>query len=285
MCVFCANEFPPGETPPAMCPICDDDRQWLPVSGPSWTRLDETADNALTAHELEPGLTALSVQPSVGIGQRALLVTTPDGNILWEPPGFLGPSLVDWLEQHGGVGAIAASHPHLVGASVSLSHRFGRVPVYYNDSDRRWVTRPDPVVRFWSDTTEVLGGVRLVQCGGHFPGSAVLHLPDAADGRGAVLTGDTIKGVMQPGMVTFMRSYPNMIPLSPRLVRHIVDRVNELRFDRLYDAFGVVVAENARDVVDSSARRYIGWVTDSIVDPDDPHAPARGPAGSSQASG
>ena len=118
---------------------------------------------------------------------------------------------------------------------------------------------------------------------GHRPGGHPTS--DAADGRGAVLTGDTIKGVMQPGMVTFMRSYPNMIPLSRRLVRQIVDRVNELRFDRLYDAFGVVVAENARDVVDSSARRYIGWVTDSIVDPDDPHAPARGPAGSSQASG
>lgn len=274
MCVFCANEFPPGETPPAMCPICDDDRQWLPESGPGFMPLDETADNALTTDEVESGLTALTVRPSVGIGQRGFVIATSDGNILWEPPGFIGPALVEWLERHGGLAAVAASHPHLVGASVSLSHRFGRVPVYYNDFDRRWVTRPDPVIEFWTDTADLPGGVRLVRCGGHFPGSAVLHLPDAANGRGAILTGDTVKGVMQPGMVTFMRSYPNMIPLSPRLVRQIVDRIGQLRFDRLYDAFGVVIDHDARGVVETSARRYIGWATDEIVDPDDPHTPA-----------
>ncbi|MET4166087.1 MULTISPECIES: hydrolase [Gordonia] len=274
MCVFCANEFPPGDTPPAMCPICDDDRQWLPESGPYFMPLDETADNALTTDEVESGLTALTVRPSVGIGQRGFVIATSDGNILWEPPGFIGPALVEWLERHGGLAAVAASHPHLVGASVSLSHRFGRVPVYYNDFDRRWVTRPDPVIEFWTDTADLPGGVRLVRCGGHFPGSAVLHLPDAANGRGAILTGDTVKGVMQPGMVTFMRSYPNMIPLSPRLVRQIVDRIGELRFDRLYDAFGVVIDHDARGVVETSARRYIGWATDEIVDPDDPHTPA-----------
>nr|WP_064570955.1 hypothetical protein [Gordonia sp. LAM0048] len=274
MCVFCANEFPPGETPPAMCPICDDDRQWLPESGPGFMPLDESADNALTTDEVESGLTALTVRPSVGIGQRGFVIATSDGNILWEPPGFIGPALVEWLERHGGLAAVAASHPHLVGASVSLSHRFGRVPVYYNDFDRRWVTRPDPVIEFWTDTADLPGGVRLVRCGGHFPGSAVLHLPDAANGRGAILTGDTVKGVMQPGMVTFMRSYPNMIPLSPRLVRQIVDRIGQLRFDRLYDAFGVVIDHDARGVVETSARRYIGWATDEIVDPDDPHTPA-----------
>lgn len=274
MCVFCANEFPPGETPPARCPICDDDRQWLPESGPGFMPLDETADNALTTDQVESGLTALTVRPSVGIGQRGFVIATSDGNILWEPPGFIGPALVDWLERHGGLAAVAASHPHLVGASVSLSHRFGRVPVYYNDFDRRWVTRPDPAIELWTDTADLPGGVRLVRCGGHFPGSAVLHLPDAANGRGAILTGDTVKGVMQPGMVTFMRSYPNMIPLSPRLVRHIVDRIGELRFDRLYDAFGVVIDHDARGVVETSAQRYIGWATDEIVDPDDPHTPA-----------
>ncbi|MHC3004815.1 MBL fold metallo-hydrolase [Gordonia sp. GN26] len=272
MCVFCANEFAPDADLPEVCPICDDDRQWVPTSGQQWTRLDENADNALDVAEVEPGLVRLSLRPSVGIGQQGFLVTTPEGNILWEPPGFIGPALVDWLDRHGGVQAVAASHPHLYGASVSISHRFGKVPVFYNDVDRRWLTRPDPVVKFWSGEAKILGDVRLVQCGGHFPGSAVLHLPHAADGRGALLTGDTIKGVAQPGMVTFMRSYPNMIPLSPRLVRQIVDRVTALSFDRLYDAFGVVVDENAHEVVESSARRYIGWATDEIVDPDDPYA-------------
>ncbi|MEO9326455.1 MBL fold metallo-hydrolase [Gordonia aurantiaca] len=273
MCVFCANEFPPADSPPEICPICDDDRQWIPPSGPAWFRLDDRADNSLDATEVEPGLIRLTPDPRVGIGQQGFLVTTDVGNILWEPPGFIGPTLVEEIERRGGLVAVAASHPHLLGAGVSLSHRFGRVPVYYNELDRRWLTRPDPVVEFWSDEIEIAEGIRILRCGGHFPGSSVLHLPHAADGRGAILSGDTVKCVMQPGMVTFMRSYPNMLPLSPRLVRRIVARVSGLGFDRLYDAFGGVVESAAPEVIETSARRYIGWATDEIVDPDDPDVP------------
>ncbi|MCD2145267.1 hydrolase [Gordonia paraffinivorans] len=272
MCAFCANEFPPADSPPEICPICDDDRQWIPPDGPAWFRLDDRADNTLAATEVEPGLIRLSLEPRVGIGQQGFLVETPAGNILWEPPGFVGPALVDEIERRGGIVAVAASHPHLLGAGVSLSHRFGRVPVFYNALDRRWLTRPDLVVEFWSGETEIVDGIRVVRCGGHFPGSSVLHLPRAAGGRGAILSGDTIKGVLQPGKVTFMRSYPNMLPLSPRLVRQIVGRVSALGFDRLYDAFGVVVERDAKQVIETSARRYIGWATDEITDPDDPDA-------------
>ncbi len=120
MCVFCANEFAPDADLPEVCPICDDDRQWIPTSGQQWTRLDENADNALDVAVVEPGLTRLSLRPSVGIGQQGFLVATSQGNILWEPPGFVGPSLVDRLVECGGVAAITASHPHLYGA-VCLS--------------------------------------------------------------------------------------------------------------------------------------------------------------------
>ncbi|MFW0793653.1 hydrolase [Gordonia sp. CPCC 205515] len=276
ICDLCGNEFPPAGQPPTRCPICADDRQFIPRSGPSWSELNPAADNELTAAELEPGFWQLTIRPSVGIGQHTYVIESTDGNVLWEPPGFIGPSLTDWLDEHGGLCAITASHPHLVGASVSLSHRYGRVPVWFNDNDRRWVTRPDPVIEFWRDTTNIAPGLHLVQCGGHFPGSAVLHLPQAADGRGALLTGDTIMAVPHPEMVSFMRSFPNLIPLSPRLVRGIADRVAELRFDRIYAAFGAPVAPKAAEIVASSAQRYIDWVTDAQMDPDERNGQASG---------
>lgn len=271
--MFCGNEYVADL--PDVCHICADDRQFIPPGGQRWTLLSDVR-GGVTAAELEPGLFELTVDPQVGIGQKTYVAATSDGcNILWEPPGFVGPALLDWLADHGGVGAIAASHPHLVGAAVSISHEFGRVPVWYNASDRRWVTRPDPVVAFWTDRQEIADGITLVQCGGHFPGSAVAHLRDAADGRGALLTGDTIMAVPHTQMVSFMRSYPNLIPLPPRLVRQIADQVGTLEFDRLYAAFGSPIEHDAARIVEESARRYIGWVTDTITDPDDPYTPGR----------
>lgn len=269
ICDLCGNEFPPTREPPALCLICADDRQFIPRSGPSWSPLESTADRQLIAHEPEPGLWQLTLHPAVGIGQKSFVVAGENGNVLWEPPGFIGPALTDWLDAHGGLSAIAASHPHLVGAGVSLSHRYGRVPVWFNADDRRWATRPDSVLEFWRDTEDLAPGARIIQCGGHFPGSAVLHLESAAEGRGVLLTGDTIMALPHPSMVSFMRSYPNLIPLSPRLVRQIADRVARLRFDRIYAAFGAPVAEGAAEIVESSARRYIDWVTDAVRDPDE----------------
>jgi hypothetical protein len=64
-----------------------------------------------------------------------------------------------------------------------------------------------------------------VRCGGHFPGSAVLHWADGADGRGALFTGDTIQVVSDRRWVSFMYSYPNLIPTNAATVRQIVAAV------------------------------------------------------------
>ncbi|GAC58841.1 hypothetical protein GOHSU_54_00190 [Gordonia hirsuta DSM 44140 = NBRC 16056] len=270
LCVTCGNEYPDTEVPPATCVLCNDERQYVPQPGQQWTALSPEATSRVQARSVEPGLTEFSLDPPVGIGQRTFLVHTEAGNILWEPPGFVGTSLIDHLRAAGGISGIVASHPHLVGASVSLSHAFGGVPVWQNSLDRRWITRPDPVHRFWEGRAEVAPGVTLVCCGGHFPGSAVLHLADAAHGRGALLTGDTMMVGRDRASVSFMRSYPNLIPLSERLVRQIAGAVESLPFDRLYGAFGLHIETDAARVVRDSAARYIGWLTDQIRDPDEP---------------
>lgn len=269
ICVTCGNEYPPGPTPDA-CLICDDERQYVPAEGQLWAPLDPGESRSVTVRNPEPGLTEFTVDPAVGIGQRTFLVQTPAGNVLWEPPGFIGPALVRELHAAGPICAIVSSHPHLVGASVSLSHLLGDPPVYVNGLDRRWITRPDPVIEFWDDTLDLAPGVSLHRCGGHFPGSCVLHVAHGAGGRGLLLTGDTMMVSPDRASVSFMRSYPNLIPLSPRLVRQIVAAVGTLTFDRVYGAFGNVIDSGADQAVRASAERYIGWLTDRIRDPDEP---------------
>ena len=195
----------------------------------------------------------------MGIGQRSLLVRTPGGNVLWDPVGYLDDDLVGRVRDLGGLAAVAASHPHMYGAQVAWSHRFGGVPVWVVAADAAWVQRTDPVVRLVEETVEVVPGVRLVRIGGHFPGSAVLHLT-GADGRGVLLTGDTVAGTPDEHWVSFLRSFPNKLPLSGAVVGRVAARVLALDFDRLYDNFGGRVAADAQAWVRRSADRYVAWV-------------------------
>src|SRR5690606_33504783 len=82
-----------------------------------------------------------------------------------------------------------------------------------------------------------------------------------ADGRGVLLAGDAIFPGPQGYSVSFLRSYPNRIPLSGAVVRRIADQVGRLDFDRLYNNFRGLVPERAAEVVEASAQRYVEWVT------------------------
>lgn len=270
-CATCGVEYPDTPLPPKHCPICSDDRQYLPPGGQQWTSQEEIRSNrSAKIDELESGLMRIAITPSFGIGQRPLLVISPAGNLLWEPSGFFDDELMTLLDKYGGVAAIASSHPHLTGASVSISHHFGGVPVYWASADRRWIQRPDPVITFWSGTKDVLPGMTLIECGGHFAGSAVLHWADGADGTGAILTGDTIRPNADRETVSFMRSYPNLIPLPPRSITKIVEALEPWEFDRIYGGFdGQLIAANGKRSVRFSGDRYIRWIRDEIRDPDE----------------
>ena len=274
ICTACGIEHANTARPPVRCAICSDDRQYVPPAGQQWTSLTEMAGQHRGSFtELEPDLYALRVTPSFAIGQRGLLVRTPAGNVLWEPPGFVDQELIDAATALGGVAAVASSHPHLVGVSITWSKAFDGVPVYVAEADRRWIRRPDDAITLWSGVREVLPGATLHQCGGHFPGSAVLHWSAGAAGAGALLCGDTLMVGADRATVSFMRSYPNLIPLPERLVRQIAGTVQPLAFDRIYGAFdrGVIETGGAA-AVQASARRYIGWIRDEIRDPDEASA-------------
>jgi hypothetical protein len=123
------------------------------------------------------------------------------------------------------------------------------------------VQRDDPAIVEWSGTREVLPGLTLIQTGGHFEGSAVMHWAAGAGGRGALLVGDTITVVSDVRAVSFMRSYPNHIPLPADEVRRIVAAVRPYSFDRIYGGWwDRVTKSDGKGAVERSARRYLKWI-------------------------
>jgi hypothetical protein len=87
-----------------------------------------------------------------------------------------------------------------------------------------------------------------------------VHSAAGAAGRGVLLTGDTIARVAATGWVTFMRSYPNRIPLSAAVVDRIVHQLDSYHYDRLYTLNGDIIDRDAKAAVRRSADRYIAWV-------------------------
>ena len=245
-----------------VCVICADERQWVPAGGQEWATLDDLAQagRRVQIAEVEPDLFGITVEPKVGIGQQTHLVRTPAGNLLWDPVGYLDEEAVSRVRELGEVAAIAASHPHMFGVQVEWSRALGGVPVLVSEADFSWVQRPDRAIRTWSGRYEVAPGLTLHQVGGHFPGSSVVHWPAGAGGKGVLLVSDTIHANPDRATVTFLRSYPNRIPLSPAVVQRITATVSELPFDRLYDNFGRPIEGGADAAVTASAERYCAWV-------------------------
>lgn len=159
-CATCAIEHPDAERPPEVCAICADERQWIPVTGQAWTTQAElaAAGHRITVERLEPDLHGVIVTPRLGINQRGLLLRRPEGNLLFDPPGFLDAECIAAIAALGGVSVIASSHPHLTGASIQWSHAFGGAPVLVAADDAEWIRRPDPVIERWSGECELLRG-------------------------------------------------------------------------------------------------------------------------------
>jgi hypothetical protein len=245
----------------SVCAICADERQWVPVSGQAWTTLGEfrAAGTAVEVAALEPGLHGLAASPGVGIGQQSKLLVARDGNLLWDPIGYLDEAAVGEILALGPVAAIAASHPHMFGVQVEWSRRLGGAPVYVNAADISWVARPDAAIRSWSGREEVLPGVTLAQVGGHFPGSAVVHFT-AEDGKGVLLSSDTVFVNPDRASVSFMRSYPNHIPQSPSAIARIVAALDAFEYERLYGNFANAIRADGRQVVHRSVERHARWV-------------------------
>ena len=155
ICTACGTQYPPSEAPPGACPICTDERQFVPASGQSWTTLEALRKaHSNKFRRLAPGLTTIETTPTFGIGQRAILARSPGGNVLWDCIALVDDATVDLLQGMGGVAAIAISHPHYYTTMLEWSRALGGVPIHLHAADRQWAMRADPAVQFWEDDTK-----------------------------------------------------------------------------------------------------------------------------------
>jgi hypothetical protein len=264
ICQNCGTQYAETDEPPSECKICTEEREFVDWSGQKWTTLDELKKSHRNVVRLEePGLYGIGMEPSFGIEQRALLIAHPAGNVLWDCISLIDDSLIEMIKGIGGISAIAISHPHYYTSMVEWAKAFD-CPIYLHAADSQWVMRPDPRIEFWEGETKEIGqALTLIRCGGHFDGGTVLHWPDGASGKGAVLSGDIIYVVEDRRWLSFMYSYPNLIPLPGSKVRGIVEAVEPFEFDRIYGAWwGKIVSDDAKAAVRRSAERYISAISE-----------------------
>jgi hypothetical protein len=255
ICLACGTQAEPSELPPARCPICEDERQYVPAHGQRWTLLrDLRRHNHNVIEKLADGLYSVCTKPQFAIGQRAYLVQTSEGNLLWDCVALCDPDTVSTLWAHGGVAAIAISHPHYYTTMVEWSDAFGGIPVYLHSADRQWVQRNGAAIEFWDGFSKpVLKDLTLVHCGGHFAGGTVLHWKRG----GALLTGDVLQVCPDRKHYGFMYSYPNYIPLGPAAIHNIARSLEPYEFDNAYGAFGNSILGGAKEAVRISAERHL----------------------------
>ena len=129
-------------------------------------------------------------------------------------------------------------------------------PIFIHSCNRPWVMRPDPSIRFWDgETMELASGITLIHCGGHFPGSTVLH--HDRDG-GEMFTGDTFHVNPDHRSVGMMYSFPNYIPVSAEVVRRATRAIEPFVFRRIYGQWwDAVICSSGKEIVRNSAERYI----------------------------
>ena len=256
VCQTCGVSYPDAPLPPAECPICEDERQFVPASGQAWTTHPALLeDHGIEWTEISAGLHALKVKPNLAIAQRAFLLETSAGAILWDCLPILDEATAERIEAMGGLAAIALSHPHYYGNMHSWAERFS-APIYVNAADAAWVQVPLPWLKFWhGDLERLADDALLIRCGGHFAGGTVLHWDN---GKGILLTGDIIQVVPDAKHVSFMRSYPNLIPLDESSVTAIAAAVAPFKFDAIHGAFvGRTIESDGNAALERSAARYI----------------------------
>ncbi|KAF3051562.1 hypothetical protein E8E11_010085 [Didymella keratinophila] len=267
ICEVCGTQYDvPLSSPPKECRICLDPRQYVPAHGQTWTSLNVSQDTQknefktdehdprihyittapLTPAELPPGLSdSTTTRKQLGIGERAILLQTEHGNVLWDLIAFLNQDTIDFINGKGGLKAIVISHPHFYTTHLEWAAQF-KCPVYVAADDAEWLNREDKHGSriSYRGAAQVSPGVTVVQCGGHFDGSSVLHWEKK------LFIADTIMSVpsgffnathpstsSHTTSFSFMWSYPNMIPLPPAKIHNIWTALKPFDFEETYGGF------------------------------------------------
>lgn len=256
ICTACGTSYDEQQSKIEHCKICEDERQFVPASGQKWTSLkslQSTHCNKWQQHAAN--LFSLQTVPNFAINQRAFLLQTPHGNILWDCIANFDEATKAIVSALGGVHAIAISHPHYYSTMQDWAAAFD-APIYLHANDSEWIVRESPHIRLWQhDELEIVPNVKLIRLGGHFAGGCVLYW---AQEGGVLLSGDIVQVTPGANAVSFMWSYPNMLPLSVTSVRDITRRLAALKFARLYGALEQrEILADAQKIVMQSGEKYV----------------------------
>lgn len=258
ICCGCGTQY---DTLPAdkRCRICDDPRQFIPAAGQQWTTLTELrkdCKNVFSKDPLgdDPHIWSIVTEPKFAIGQRCFLLKTPHGNILWDLIAYLDAETVARIKAEGKLVAIVISHPHFYTTHAAWSQAFD-CPVYTFSQDQAWFNMPASSPGLdrqlvTSPELQVVQGVHLIRCGGHFDGSAVLHWAE----KKALFIADTLwvaASAHSPHprppehpTFAFLWSIPNQLPLGPDAVNGIWQALKHVEFTKVY---GLIPAAQCQD--------------------------------------
>ncbi|MDI1493269.1 MAG: hypothetical protein OHK93_005057 [Ramalina farinacea] len=260
-----------------------DPRQFVPANGQTWTtlhKLSSSHKNTWSQDPRDPRIWSFWTEPKVNppflpskpklfalsdyidtkpphqqfaIGQRAFILQTPGGNIMWDMIANLDTDTVARISStFSPLKAVVISHPHYYTTYASWSARLG-VPVYIAADDKEWLCQQPPppsgqgavklnlIEGSPGTKQEILPDVTAIKTGGHFPGSLVLHWEKY------LFIADTIVTVPSahtpsprpPGQTTyaFQYSIPNAIPLDPDTIHVIWKAIRDLEFEATFGAF------------------------------------------------
>lgn len=260
ICTTCGVQYSESKKAPEFCSICMDERQYVNPKGQEWTSLKKMQKkkkykNLITREE--KNLYSITTKPKFAIGQTTYLVQNEGFNILWDCISMFDEATINKINELGGVDAIALSHPHYYSTQVEWAEVF-QAPIYIHEDDKEWVERKSPWIKYWSgESLQLSDHLIVARLGGHFKGGAVLNWTSTNNKKGILLSGDIIQVVPAEGWVSFMYSYPNLIPLPVNKVEEIATDSSKLHFDRIYNAFHRIIEKNGKEVVQKSAERYI----------------------------
>ncbi|MGE5107313.1 MAG: hypothetical protein ACM3H8_07200 [Sphingobacteriales bacterium] len=256
ICSTCGTYYPADKVP-EICPICMDDRQYIPPTGQSWTKEEMLLlRHSIKINKIQDRLYEMEVNPIFAIGQRALLVLSPEGNVLWDCIPLLDEATIEFIKSKGGLKAIAFSHPHYYSNMNDWAETFD-CPVCIHENDAENIQVKGEHIKLWKgDELALWDGIKIMLIGGHFEGSSILHVPFLSK-EGTILCGDTLFLSPSKKHFSILRSYPNRIPLPLSEMKRLKERFDGIPFDSFFGYISTQnLNENVKKVFAESMERY-----------------------------
>jgi glyoxylase-like metal-dependent hydrolase (beta-lactamase superfamily II) len=214
--------------------------------------------NSVRIGQINENVYELEITPRFAIGQRAFLIISKNGNILWDCFPLLNAPTIEFIKAKGGLRGIAFSHPHYYSNMKDWAKTFD-CPIYIHKSDEKWIMERGEKLYLWEgEELPLWDDIRMINIGGHFPGSSILHVPFLSK-EGTIFVGDTV--YVSPSMkhMAVMFSYPNRIPLPKEEVRKVKKRFDKVPFDKLFGFYSYQnVTQNPKSIMEAFMNRYLG---------------------------